>query len=87
MAKVTESEMLREMLDEQDIPYEIMDFKTRKITYIECSVFDKPFEIEFNEPLDGIPGTLGAMREITFSLNENPSAEDAIKIILDAISK
>lgn len=84
---MTESEMLREMLDEQDIPYEIIDFKTRKVTYVECSICGKQFEIEFSEPLDGIPGTLGAMREITLSLNENASAEDAFEIILNAIGK
>ena len=77
----TESDLFRALLDEQDMPYEFQDFKTRKCTYVDCSLNGERFMVEFHEPLDGIPGTLGAMRELTFSATENVTAEEAFEVL------
>lgn len=79
------SENLRALLDGEDIPYEIQDFNTRKITYIEQRICNQPVLIEFNEPLDGIPGTIGAMRELSFCTTENITAEQAADMILELL--
>lgn len=84
---MTHSDLFRVLLDEQDIPYEIQDFKARKITYIECSINGEPFDIEFQEPLDGIPGTLGAMRELSFTATSNITAEEALKVIMGVMDQ
>lgn len=84
---MTHSDLFRVLLDEQDIPYKHLDFKARKITYIECSINGEPFDIEFNEPLDGIPGTLGAMRELSFTATSNITAEEALKVIMEVMDR
>lgn len=78
----TQSDVFRALLDEQDMPYEYQDFKTRKVTYLDCSLNGEPFTMEFHEPLDGIPGTLGAMRELTFITTGNITAEEAFDVLM-----
>lgn len=78
---MTQTDLFRALLDEQEMPYEFQDFKTRKITYLEISLNGEPFEAEFQEPLDGIPGTLGAMREFTFAACNNITAEEAFEVL------
>lgn len=84
---MTDTDLFRALLDEQEMPYEFQDFKTRKITYLECSLNGEPFEIEFSEPLDGIPGTLGAMRELTITATRNVSAEEAFEVIREIVDR
>lgn len=84
---MTNSDLFRALLDEQDMPYEIQDFKTRKITYLEITLNGEPFEAEFNEPLDGIPGTLGAMRELSFTSFGNVTAEEAFDVMKAVIDQ
>lgn len=84
---MTNSDLFRALLDEQDMPYEIQDFKTRKITYLEITLNGEPFEAEFNEPLDGIPGTLGAMREFTITACGNITAEEAFDVLMAVMDK
>lgn len=79
---MTQSEIFRKLLDEQDIPYEYQDFKMRKITYFEVGLNVETFEAEFNEPLDGIPGTLGAMREFTLTACSNVTAKEAFDVLM-----
>lgn len=79
------SENLRARLDGEGMPYEIQDFNTRKITYIEHRICNQPVLIEFNEPLDGIPGTIGAMRELSFCTTENVTAEQAVGMIFELL--
>lgn len=75
------------MLDGEDIPYEIQDFNACKITYIEQRICNQPVLIEFNEPLDGIPGTLGAMRELSFTSFGNVTAEEAFDVMKAVIDQ
>lgn len=84
---MSHSDLFRALLDEQDMPYEIQDFKTRKITYLEITLNGEPFEAEFHEPLDGIPGTLGAMREFTIASCGNITAEDALDVLMAVMDK
>ena len=84
---MSHSDMLRALLDEQDMTYEIQDFKTRKITYIECSMNGLPVEVEFSEPLDGIPGTLGAMRELTITITKNVTAGEAFEVMKKVVDQ
>lgn len=79
------SENLRALLDGEDIPYEIQDFNIRKITYIEQRICNQPVLIEFNEPLDGIPGTIGAMRELVMYTTKNITAEQAAEMIFELL--
>jgi len=78
---MTHSDLFRALLDEQEMPYEVQDFKTRKTTYLGVTLNGEPFEAEFSEPLDGIPGTLGAMRELTFITTGNITAEEAFDVL------
>lgn len=78
---MTNTDLFRTLLDEQDMPYEYQDFKTRRITYVECSMNGLPVEVEFHEPLDGIPGTLGAMRELTVTITKNVTAGEAFDVL------
>jgi len=82
---MSETDLFRNLLDEQGIPYEIQDFKSRRCTYIEDTLDGEPFAIEFDEPLDGIPGTLGAMRELTFTSTLNITAEKAFEVLCKAL--
>ena len=84
---MSHSDMLRALLDEQDMTYEIQDFKTRKITYIECSMNGLPVEVEFSEPLDGIPGTLGVMRELTITITKNVTAGEAFEMMKKVVDQ
>lgn len=84
---MTHSDLFRALLDEQDIPYEFQDFKTRKVTYVDCSLNGEQFVAEFNEPLDGIPGTLGAMRELSFTSFGNVTAEEAFDVMKAVIDQ
>ena len=84
---MTHSDLFRALLDEQDIPYEFQDFKTRKITYVECSLNGLPVVVEFHEPLDGIPGTLGAMRELTVTIAKNVTAGEAFEVIRKVVGQ
>lgn len=84
---MTHSDLFRALLDEQDIPYEFQDFKTRKITYVECSLNGESFEIEYQEPFDGIPGTLGAQRELSFTATNNVTAEEAFDVVMAVIDQ
>lgn len=77
----TQSDLFRALLDEQDMPYEFQDFKTRKITYLEISLNGEPFDVELSEPFDGIPGTLGAMREFTLTACNNVTAGEAFEVL------
>ena len=84
---MTNSDLFRALLDEQDMPYEYQDFKTRKITYLEITLNGEPFEAEFNEPLDGILGTLGAMREFTITSCDNITAKSALDVLMAVMDK
>ena len=84
---MTQTEILRTLLDEQDMPYEIEDFKTRKITYVECSMNGLPVVVEFSEPLNGIPGTLGAMRELTVTVTKNVTAGEAFEVMRKVVDQ
>lgn len=46
---MSETDLFRNLLDEQGIPYEIQDFKSRRCTYIEDTLDGEPFAIEFDE--------------------------------------
>lgn len=83
----TQSDVFRALLDEQDMSYEYQDFKTRKITYVECSMNGLPVEVEFHEPLDGIPGTLGAMRELTVTITKNVTAGEAFEVLMEVMGQ
>lgn len=83
----THTDLFRVLLDDQDMHYEIQDFKTRKITYIEVTLDGEPFEVEFSEPLDGIPETLGAMRELTLTSCNNITAWEAFKALMEVIDR
>lgn len=84
---MTHSDMFRTLLDEQGMPYETQDFKTRKITYVECSMNGLPVEVEFHEPLDGVPGTLGAMRELTVTITKNVTAGEAFEVLRKVVDQ
>lgn len=81
------SENLRALLDGEDIPYEIQDFNACKITYIEQRICNQPVLIEFSEPLDGIPGTLGAMRELTVTITKNVTAGEAFDVMRKVVDQ
>lgn len=84
---MTHSDLFRALLDEQDIPYEYQDFKTRKVTYVEVSLNGEPFLLEYHEPLDGMPGTLGAQRELSFTATSNVTAEEAFEVVQAVIDQ
>lgn len=81
------TELFRALLEDQDIPYEVQDSKTRFNTYLRVTLNGEEFEAEFDEPLDGTPGTIGAMRELTFTSLSNITAEQAFDVIAAVVSQ
>ena len=74
---MTQTEIFRTLLDEQDMSYEIQDFKTRRITYLEISLNGEPFEVEFNEPL----GDTLEPRDFTITACNDITAEEAFDVL------
>lgn len=84
---MTDTELFRAMLEERRQEYETYDVKNRLITCMKCTLNGEPFEIEYNEPLDGKPGTIGASRELSFISLGNITAEEAYSAIFGVIDQ
>lgn len=82
---VHSSELFRELLKEKDFQFETSDNENYLNTYGTVSLNGEPFEFEFQEPLNGIPGTIGAMRELSFISSENITAEEAASVLFEVI--
>lgn len=82
---VHSSELFRELLKEQDFQFETSDNENYLNTYGTVSLNGEPFEFEFQEPLNGTPGTIGAMREFSFISTENITAEEAASVLFEVI--
>ena len=81
----TQSELFRARLDEEGITYETSDNKNNSQTYGRITLNGEAFEFDFYEPFDGRPGTIGAMREFSFSSVGNITPEEAVDVLCEVM--
>ena len=81
----TQTELFRALLDEEGIAYETSDRKNSSSTYGRITLNGEPFEFDFYEPFDGKPGTIGAMRELTFTSVDNITPEEALSVLCEVV--
>ena len=77
----TQSELFRALLGDESITYETHDGKNHMHTYGRVTLNGESFEFDFYEPFSYIPGTFGAMRELTFTSIDNITPEEAVGVI------
>lgn len=82
----SQTELYRAMLDGADIAYEAMDNSNYRHTYFKVTLGGETFEADFEEPLNGTPGTLGAMRELSFTSWDDIGAEDAFRVVTEVMA-
>ena len=84
---MTDTDLFRAIMDEQGISYQKEDKPTYRSTWFDVGISGEVFCVEFREPLDGIPGTLGAHKELSFITEHDVSAEDAARVVCEVMDE
>lgn len=78
--QMAHSDLFRAMLGKHDMPYEVQDFRTRKITYVEVAIGGEQFLAEFDERLD-------VTRKFTLVSAKQITAEDAFMVLREVMDE